>query len=304
MSAIHIKFRQIKAFTLVVELGSFKAAADRMAVAQPSLSALIKELEEDINVVLLERSTRRCDLTEAGRAFYDQVKGAVDHLEDAYRYVKDLGAGTRGRLSLASLPSLASGIVTEVLAEFRHMYPQVRITLQERRNDQVIESVRRGESELGFANMSRPEPDLSFTLLMTDRLMIVAPPAHPLVDTRPTWKSLEKYDLILMNSGPAQRALLANDVRTPLAFEVEHVATCIAMVRHGMGITLLPSTIFTTLNIDGLACIPIMGRLATRELGAITRKENRLTAPARAFLELLTVRTAATSRKKSAPLHP
>ncbi len=293
----HIKFRQIKAFLLVVELGSFKAAADRMAVTQPSLSSLIKELEEDVDVVLLERSTRRCSLTEAGQAFYDQVKSAVDHLEDAYRYVKDLGAGTRGKLSLASLPSLASGIVTEVLSEFRRKYPNVRITLHERRNDQVMESVRRGESELGLANMWRPEPDLIFKPLMSDRLMIVAPPNHPLVDTRPTWKSLEKFDLILMNSGPAQRALLANDVRTPLAFEVEHVATCIAMVRHGMGITLLPSSIFTTLNVNGLARIPIMGR----ELGAITRKGSHLTAPAQAFTELLTQKIAAAARKVKSP---
>lgn len=287
MAENHIKYRQIKAFTMVVEHGSFKAAADRLAVTQPSFSALIKELERDVDVVLFDRTTRRCVLTDAGMAFYNQVKTALDQLEDAYRYVKDLGSGHRGRLGLAALPSLASGVITTALARFRREFPGVRIALHERRNDQILDAVRHGDAEIGVGAMWRSDPDLDFAPLFTDRLMIVAPENHPLEKMRPVWKSLEKFDLILMRSGPADHALKVANVRRSPVFEVEHAVTALAMVRQGMGITVLPSSIIPNLNIDGLACIHIQGSLAVRRLGIVNRKGQRLSAPARAFAVML-----------------
>jgi DNA-binding transcriptional LysR family regulator len=77
------------------------------------------------------------------------------------------------------------------------------------------------------------------------------------------------------------------NVRTEPAFEVEQASTALAMVRHGMGVTVLPSSIVPHLNTQGLICRPIEGEFATRRLGAIRRKNSRPTAPALAFAELL-----------------
>jgi DNA-binding transcriptional LysR family regulator len=283
----HIKFRQLKALSLVIELGSFKAAADRLAVAQPSLSALVKELEADLGVALLERSTRSCQPTDAGRAFYDQVKGALDHLEDAYRYTREVGAGNRGRLTLAALPSLCSGALIDKLAEFQRRSPGVRISLSERGHDQILQAVRNGDVELGVGSMLRPQPDLVFQPMFSDRLMIVAPRGHPLLKLKPVWKSLESCQLVYMMNGPAEYALRALDVRVEPAFEVEQASTALAMVRHGMGVTVLPSSIVPHLNTDGLVCRAIEGRYTVRQLGTIRRKNARPSAPAEAFAQLL-----------------
>jgi LysR family carnitine catabolism transcriptional activator len=287
MSTPNIKYRQLKAFAMVVETGSFKAAADRLAVTQPSFSGLIKELERDVAVTLFDRTTRRCVLTEAGRTFYEEIKGALGHLEDAYRYIQDVGKGSRSKLSLAALPSLAAGIVTSKLGDFQRLHPGVRISLSERKNDQILEAVRRGEVELGIGSMWDPDPDLSFAPLFSDRLMFVVPSGHPLVAMRPVWGCAEKFDLILMNAGPTEHALNASRIQRPPAFEVEHLATALAMVRHGMGISILPSSVVPTLNMDGLVCLPIQGPMATRQLGMIVRNGTRPSMPARAFAELL-----------------
>lgn len=300
--SINIKYRQLKAFSMVVETGSFRAAASRLAVTQPSFSALIKELERDVEVTLFDRTTRRCVLTDAGKAFYEEIKGALGHLEDAYQYLQDVGKGTRGKLSLAALPSLAAGMVTHKLGEFQRTYPGVRISLSERKNDQILEAVRRGEVELGVGSMLQSDPELDFEPLFTDRLMFVAPRGHPITQMRPVWKCAEKFDLILMNAGPTEHALKLSKVQRPPAFEVEHLATALAMVRNGLGVSILPSSVVPTLNMDGLVCLPILGSMATRHLGMVTRKGTRLSTPALAFAALLkqAERRAAAGKKRSA----
>lgn len=285
--SINPKYRQLKAFAMAVETGSFKAAADRLSVTQPSFSSLIKQLERDIDVLLFDRTTRGSVLTGPGQTFYDEIKGALDQLEDAYRYIQDVGKGSRGKLCLAALPSLAAGFVTSKLGEFKRSHPGVRILLSERKNDQILEAVRRGEVELGIGSMWQPDPDLQFHPLFTDRMMFVVPRGHPMEGMRPVWKSAARFDLILMPAGPTEHALKASHIARPPAFEIEHLSTALAMVRHGLGITILPSSVIPTLNMDGLACLPIQGPLATRPLGIIVRKGARLSAPATAFAALL-----------------
>jgi DNA-binding transcriptional LysR family regulator len=283
----NIRYRQLKAFAAVVETGSFRAGADRLAVTQPSFSSLIKELELDVGVMLFERTTRKCRPTVAGQAFYEQVKGALDNLEAAYVQLKEVGAGSRGNLSMAALPSLSSGIITTKLAEFQRSHPGVRVSLRERKHDQVLTAVRNGEVEFGIGSMLKADPDLTFEPLFTDQLMIVVPAGHPLTAMRYNWMSLEKYNLVLLTAGPAEHALKVSNVQARQVLEVEQAATALAMVRHGMGVTVLPSSIVPALNVDGLVLLPVPGKLAIRQLGLIRKAGMSLGAPARAFAESL-----------------
>lgn len=287
MSSTNLKYRQLKAFATVVECGSFRGAAERLSVTQPSLSGLIKELEADVGVRLFERTTRRCALTDAGTSFHEDMRGALAHLEEAYRHVKEVGRGSRGRLSLAALPSLSAGIATRTLGEFRRANPSVRIELTEGRNDEVLAAVRRGEAEIGIASMWRADKELVFQELFTDRMMFVAAAGHEIAGMRPTLGLAEKFDLILMSAGPTEEALQTSQISAPAAFRVEHLATALAMVRHGLGISILPSSVRAVMNMEGLVCRPIEGPLAVRRLGTIVRRNSRLTPAAAVFATLL-----------------
>ncbi len=284
---MNIKYRQLKAFLLAAQLGSFSDAAQALSVTQPSFSNLIKELENDLGVVLFDRTTRRCVLTDAGVAFHDQMSVALTHMEGIYREMTETGLGQRGRLSIAALASLSFGIIPKTLAEYRRRYPQVQITLKERKNDDVFAAVRRREVELGMGSLLRKDPALSYLPIFTDRLMLVVPTGHPLVGTRVSWRTLESHPYILMPTGPAEHAIRVNNLQVEPAFEVEHVATAVAMVRHGMGVTALPSSVFPALNLEGVTVMPIVGRLATRTLGVAYRNGSKLTRAAEIFLAML-----------------
>jgi DNA-binding transcriptional LysR family regulator len=285
--SLNIKYRQLRAFLGAASTGSFREAAERLGVTQPSFSVMILELEKDLGVRLFERTTRRSRLTEAGIEFRDRLGPIVDDLENVYQSFKEIGSGVRGRLTIVSLPSLSFGIVTQTLADYQRHFPNVQIRLHEKKNADVSRAVLQGEAELGLGIHLRDIPGLEFLPLFKDRLMLVVPPGHPLEKRPATWKSLQRHPLILMSTGSAEHALRAQNISMTPAFEVEHMATAISMVRHGLGISIVPSSVMPGLNTHGVVAKPLVGRLVHRNLGAMYRTRRQLSRAAVSFIELL-----------------
>jgi DNA-binding transcriptional LysR family regulator len=284
---MNIKYRQLKAFALAGRFGSFAQAARALSITQPSFSVLIRELEHDLGMQLFERTTRTCRMTSAGASLYQEIRPVLHDLEEVYQHGKEISAGKRGRLAIAALPSLAFGIMTKALGEYHRMYPDVRIQLREEANAFVTAAVRQNEVELGVASLLVADSELTFKPLFSDRLVVVAPHGHPAMQASMTWKTIGKHPLILLGSGTAERALQLSNSNIKPAFEVAHMATAMAMVRHRMGITLIPSSALDGLNTIGLQCIPMAGALAKRELGVFYRSRKPLSAAANAFIEVL-----------------
>ncbi len=283
----NIKYRQLKAFIALLETGSFMAAAVRLAVTQPALSNLIKGLEQDVGVILFDRSTRACVPTVAGHGFYGQIKGSLEQLEESYRQVKELGRGDHGVLRIAALSSLAAGVMTVKLAEFHSAYPDTLISLFERTYEQVHAAVRQREVDLGIGSLLHPDPHLIFTPVFNDSLMLIVPQGHPLATKRLNMKGLDRYELVIVKAGPSIPALKMIGVRTVPTVQVEQPATALAMVRRQMGITVLPSSVLTDVRLDGLHCIPIPGPYAIRSLGIIQKRGSTLSPSAQAFSKML-----------------
>jgi len=284
---MNIKYRQLKGFVFAAELGSFKAAANALSITQPSFSMLMKELEDTLGLALFERTARKCELTQAGHMFLRDIPDVLAQLEQSYRRMTDMAQGHGGSLSIATLGSLSVGIIAQTLGRFQRRHPGVSITLHEMRNDLIFEAVEKGKIELGIAARLQPHPALQFESLFTDKLMLIVPSGHALEGRPVKWKALADYPYVLMSTGPAEHALRANKVHITPAFVVEHLSTAVAMVRHGMGVTVLPSCVLTSLNLQGLSCLPIQGNLATRDLGAAYRNKAWLSPAAAAFMQML-----------------
>jgi LysR family carnitine catabolism transcriptional activator len=279
--------RQLRGFIETFEAGAFTLAAERMGISQPSLSVLVKELEGSLGATLFDRTTRRCVPTDAAQSFYDKLKQPLSQIERAWDHAQDVGRGVSGRLRLAALPSMASGSITRKLAEFRRSRPDIYITLVERRHDQQLAAVLRGDVEFGITSMSNLHPEITFQSLYVDRLMIVVPSGHPLADVKVTWEALNMYPLILVSSGQAEDAMRAEGVRIVPVCDVEQAVTALSMVRSGMGITVLSSSILPDLDMSGLAYLPIHGSSVYRTIGIIRRRDTRLSKVALSFVRTL-----------------
>jgi DNA-binding transcriptional LysR family regulator len=287
MGTINPKYRQLKAFILAVESESFRVAADRLFVTQPSFSALIKELEADLGIALFERQGRGTRVTTAGERLYKGIAAPLAGLESAYAQAKAEGAAAEPSLTVATLPSLSAGIIGDMVAQFRRHHARVRITLLELKHNQIPGAVVRREVDLGIGSFLEKHPSLRFTTLFQDSLVMISPPSHPVQQLPPAWQSLRGFDFVLQTGGPTEHGLNASGVAPANVLRIEQAPTALAMVRRGMGVTILPETILPSCNVEGLDVRTMDGELASRNIGLIVRECEPLSATAEAFVAML-----------------
>jgi DNA-binding transcriptional LysR family regulator len=134
---------RVATFVKVVELGSFTQAADSLGVPKSSVSRSISELEKSLGVLLLQRTTRKLHLTDAGRLYYDKARVAITELTDAESMMSELGTEIRGSVSVTIPPQLGDNVFGEIVTEFVREYPKVKVEvlISSRRVDLVQEGI-------------------------------------------------------------------------------------------------------------------------------------------------------------------
>jgi len=290
---MNFKLRQLQGLLALARTGSFSRAAVATAMTQPAFSQMIRELEATLDLRLFDRTTRRVDLTDAGRALVGLVQRPVDELEDAWRDLRGFAAGTRGRIALALLPSAAFGFVTRALAAYRTQHPLVQVTLHEEQNDVLLQKVREREVDFGIGILAGRDPDLQSTDLFVDELVAVLASGHRLA-ARPTlsWKHLADEPLILLPRPSSVRQLVEASLsrkHAPCepAFEVANMLTAASMARSGLGITVLPWLALAEMRQEGLEVRSIGAPRPLRRVAIVFRRDRRQSPAASAFLALL-----------------
>lgn len=288
---MNIKYRPLKAFLLAVDTGSFTHAADRLGVTQPSLTTLIRDLEEILGVRLFDRNTRSIALTTAGREFLARIERPMADLEEAYRSILDLAAVRRGSVVMGALPSTSLTLIPPALRLLRTAHPTLRIRVVEAHNDDLVAMVRTNQIEFALAAMLGPAADLAFQPLLEDAFAAVFPAGHELADLpRLHWRDVVPHDLILLSRGSSVRelydeAVLDQPEATAAArYDVTHMTTAAGLVRQGLGITVLPSLALPELNLTGLVARPLADDSARRTIGVLHRRDRTLSAAAKAFV--------------------
>src|SRR4051812_12366804 len=243
---MNLKLRQLQGFAAAAGHSSFSAAARELAMTQPAFSQLVRELESSLRVKLFERTTRRVELTDAGRRFLAMIRRPLDDLDDAYRIAREMAAGTRGRIVFSSLPSVAFGLVTMALARFKELNPGITVRLIEDQDFNIAEKVLHREVDFGIGTLKAPREELAFRELLPDELQAVFPARHPLAaKRRMTWRDLAASPLVLLPRQSSVRALVeqgfaaAGVARDP-DYEVANMVTALSMVRAGLGVTVMP----------------------------------------------------------------
>jgi DNA-binding transcriptional LysR family regulator len=124
-----MELRQLRSFVAVAEELHFRRAADRLHLAQPSVSPQIRALEAELGVPLFERSRRRVALTLAGSALLEEARDLLGRAEQAATVTRAIGAGERGRLRMSLTRSLTGGVAGEIVAAYRSRYQEVDLVL-------------------------------------------------------------------------------------------------------------------------------------------------------------------------------
>lgn len=288
MARINFDLQQLQAFVAVAERGSFRAAADHIALSAPALSRRIDKLETILGARLFNRTTREVELTPLGRVFLERCRAALDDLESAMLGISDIAASRSGRVTVACVPSAALHFLPSVVRSFSERYPLIRIRVMDEAASLVLTSVVSGESDFGISLMGSQVPDVDFEPIHTDPFVLAVPRGHALAARQTlVWSELENERLIAVARSSGNRQLLDDalakaGVNPSYRFEVSHIGTLLGMVEAGLGLAAVPRLTLPPAHAS-LVGVALGGPTVSRVLGLASRRGAALRAPARMF---------------------
>jgi DNA-binding transcriptional LysR family regulator len=296
-----MNLRQLEYLVAIAEEGSFTRAAERLFVAQPSLSQQIKSLERELGGQLLERLPSGVRLTAAGKAFVPDARLAVSHAAHAARSARSALGLEAGELEVATVTSIAFGVLPPAFELWHARHPATTIVLREYQHRRALDdAVRAGAGDIAVgprpAQWTGPVVGLGW-----EEFVAVLPRADPLAQRRraPELEELADRDWVLFGADHGLTELVlevcARAGYVPRrTVQTGQVVAAVHLAAAGFGVTLLPSNV-VPLGLN--ATIRSLKSPVVRELVAFARQD--WSPLAEAFLDVLQTQ-AWTSRPRSA----
>jgi LysR family pca operon transcriptional activator len=204
-----IKFRHLDAFSAIARASSFKVAAEQLNLSQPAISKTLKELEEILGVVVLERSRAGVSLTPEGEVFLQFAEQSTAALRHGLRSIRANGPGA-GRLRVGALPSVASSLLPQAVTAFSATNPDTVIEIHEGPHTDLTTRLRSGGLDLVVGRLGKPDTmvGLSFQQLYAEEVVIVARPDSAAVKVR-DFAALDAFRVLYPPKDSAIRPLVA-----------------------------------------------------------------------------------------------
>lgn len=281
---MNITLAMLRTYVAVAESGSLMQASQRLARTPSAVSMSLKQLETEIGAPLFE-GERKSTLTPTGRFALEQARNLVGHCDDGIAAMQAFARNEIGYVSIACVPSVAERILPQVIRDFHGHWPDVEIDIRDADSRSVINAVHSGRVQFGIASPVKDLPDLSFSPMFEDRLGVVCRADDPLLET---------VEGLCADSLLARRKLLVNSIAQSLTFPdsaqqpqesgitVHNVTSVLALVKAGMGITLLPRLSVPATDRQ-LAFLPMNDTGMRRSVGLFQRKDST-PAPATAAM--------------------
>lgn len=288
-----LSFKQLRAFCAVAELGSFSAAAQRLSATQSALSAMIKQLEKELQVTLIDRSTRRATLSIVGADFLPHASRVLEAL-DTVRTTSHAFQGSRPqRVNLASTLTYSANFLPQLLAQYGRQFPGVTVQLLDGTNERAQARVIDGEADFAVAPQRTTSVQLVQEPLFEDRLDIVCPQDHPLTRLeRPTWADALKYPFVATRPNgmmhlQADLHAFSPDLTLQPDYEVSEFSTAMGLVRAGFGIMMLVAQADPFLVGFGLVRVELHDPVIFRQVSIFSPSRRSLSPTASGLLDFI-----------------
>jgi LysR family transcriptional activator of glutamate synthase operon len=290
--------RQLRYLVAVADELHFTRAAAREHVAQPALSQQIQRLEQEVGLPLVERTTRRVVLTEAGATLVAGARRILAELEATVAELNEQAGVRTGHLAIGVTGTLGPVDVSLLVATFHARYPGVDLTMRERPSNELSGMLRRDEIDFAFLSVTERigRPGLELHRLVEEELLVVLPADHRLAG-RAKLRLVELADETFVSflEGTRLRELLVTAARDVgfephIAFESDQVRRIRDMVAHGLGVTILPRSDVSSADDARLAMARLTDPALRRDVTLAWRAGRRLAPAAQAFLEMALAR--------------
>ena len=276
-----VELRHLRYFTAVAEEMNFGRAAERLHIAQPSLSQQIRRLESLIGVELFDRSGRTISLTPAGEALAGRTRRTFEDVDAAVTAARDAASGIIGRLAIGFVEMAAIGLVPEAVRRYRDSHPRVTLELRELPVRTQIEELLRGHLDLGFVRAEPGHRDLIVERVLKEGFVAAVPAGHRFAGSagmRPDEVLAEPLIVIERDQLPGlydetMAIARASGVAVDIAQQTTSILSTLGLVSAGLGIALLPASA-RDLAFSGVSYVSIEPSPTTAIL-AVRHRESR-----------------------------
>lgn len=280
--SIELKIQPLRYVLAVWEEGSVQGAARKLHRSQPALSMAIRDLEERLGQPFFEKN-HKAQPTPFGEYCLPRFRDLVKQHDRLADELLQVAGGHQGRVTLATVPSVASRLMPEFLAGFVSQYPDININLHDENAEFVCRLVASGEVDLGISSVWVEDERLSFSPLFEDKVGVVMRRDHPLANRKSLkWTELSRERFIANGTS----RLLENTAAASLVenndFFISNMISLLAMLEAGSGITTLPRLAFP-IDSEKLCFIPLSEPRLVRQIGIIKPAHRSLSPPAQAL---------------------
>ncbi|WP_071394758.1 LysR family transcriptional regulator [Bacillus tuaregi] len=284
--------QHLKYFVEVARQKNFTKASQILHVSQPSISKMIKSLEDELKVTLLDRSERKIELTDAGVIVFDQALKILQSLEDVYSSVNELAQVKKGTVKLGLMPTTGVILFPNVLAGFKKEYPQIDIQMVEYNAKQLKTRVEQGDIDLGITVLPVDSERFETVPLLSEELVVLVDSEHWLVKSDSvSLADLKNESFILLTENYAlhdvvKQACMQSGFEPIVTYKSSLWDLIGEMVSARLGISLIPRSMVRLIN-QNVHTISLTSPQIEWQLVLIYKKNKYLSFAAREFIKYI-----------------
>jgi len=286
-----MELRQLRYLVAIADERHFTRAARKVHVAQPALSQQIRRLEAEVGLPLVERTTRRVALTEAGEVLVAHARRALIELDAAQGELADMVGIRAGHVRIGATGTLGPIDLSLLLARYHERYPEIDLTVRERPSGDLAALIATDVIDFAFLSVTHEMgTELELHRLVEEELVVVLPPGHRCAGRKQLrLDQLEDEDFVYFPEGTRLRELLVDAARDAgfephIAFESDQVRRIRDLVSRGLGITVLPRS---DVGDEDLLEVVALKDAPRRDVTLAWRAGRHLGPAARAFRDLV-----------------
>ncbi|WP_437609954.1 LysR substrate-binding domain-containing protein [Erwinia sp. V71] len=281
---MNYSIRQLRVFVAVAQHGSFSQAGQSIGLSQSAVSHSIKELEAEMGIRLLDRTTREVMLTEAGQQLATRLERLLEELNTTLLDARSYGQQRSGTVRVAASQTISAHLMPQCLAASQQAYPEIKVMLRDRPQQWVLQSVRNAEVDFGIVIDPLQSADFDCEAILAEPFLLLCRRDDALASVPEIrWEMLNGRPMVLQDYASGSRllideALRGQQVQTEIVQEIGHPATLYPMVEAGIGISILPA-----LALPLPEGRPLMVRRILPEINRtlmLIRRKNRSLTPA------------------------
>lgn len=285
-----MELKQIQYFYYVAKFQNVTRAAEKVLVAQPSVTAAVKKLEEELGLQLFDRSRRRMLLTDEGQVFFKRAEEILYQIEDVLKEMEDLKSRTHGSLRIGIPPMIGTYLFPHVFVNFSDAYPGIELNIWEYGSLDTRHMIKEGQLDMGIVIISGSSDELETIPISQSSIMACVYKGHPLSQSKElTVEALKDEKLIMLKEGFYHRKELMKlfrekGYRPKIVLSSSQLETIKSLVRSQVGITFLMQDVLG--EEDGIVAIPLAEKVEL-QIGLAWRKDRYLSKAAQTFIDFI-----------------